>query len=243
MPINVQFRITLPFIDVSSNVINWAELAETAIVFEHDADEEVNRTHIHGYFFGYQLQRKTLGENIKKTFNLGSRDFATSEKCSRKDPRPIDLSGAYCYGSEFNTREVKFAKNISPAILDSLRVYSQSKATTINIASKSAPTTQNIILKEIKVKYKPTQYEHLKTVLLRINSDESNILTISSIALRRKKIFDIVFNYFRENELFMGKYKQLDFLDMVMLKLDCYDYKYSLFQDFEKRHSRLNSQP
>lgn len=242
MLINVQFRISLPYLDVSQHVIKWAELAEKALVFEHEADKEVSRTHIHGYFFGYQLQRKTLGENIKKAFNLGSRDFATSEKCSRSDPRPIDLSGAYCYGSDFNTNPVKFARNISPAILESLQAHTHSQATVMNIASGSAPTTELIIIKEIKTKQKPTQFQHLNTVILRIMSDETEILK-QPIEIMRKRVFEIVFDYFRQNELFMGKYKQLDFLDMVMLKLNCYDYKHSLYQDFEKRHGRLNSNP
>lgn len=240
---NIHVRIHLPYVDVSGALAKWCNMAETSFVFQHEADEEVSRTHIHAFMFGLPLERKTLSGYIKKEFNLiGNKDFFTSEKCSKVDPRPIDLSGSYCYGSKWDTLEPLFLKIISPDIVDELRTYSRSKRDSISIASKSTNVLNTVIIKEIKTKTKPTQYQHLQNVLQLINSDESNIL-LQPIEIMRKRIFDITFQYFKTHELFMGKFKQLDFLDMVMLKLDCAEYKFSLFQDFQKRHGRIISQP
>lgn len=238
---DVHVRIHREYIDVSASLVKWCEMAETSFVFQHDADDEVERTHIHAFLFNFPIKRKTLSGYIAKTFNItGNKDFFTSEKCSRKDPRPIDLSGAYCYGSVWNTLPPLFVKIKSPELLDRLRIYSQAKGTPINIASKSTPTT--IVLKEIKVKQKPTQYQHLNNVIQRCMTPELDIMR-QPIEIMRRRIFEVSFNYFKENELFMGKYKQLDFLDMVMLKLDCAEYKNNLWQEFQKRHGRNNFSP
>lgn len=235
---NIHVRIHMPYTDVSGQLVQWCDMAQTSFIFEHPADEEVNRLHIHAFLFDFPIKRKTLSGYISKTFNLkGNTDFFTSENCSRTDPRPIDLSGSYCYGSKWDSIAPLFAKFNSPDTMDKLRIYARSKGTPINIASKSNPTT--IILKEIKVKSKPTQYQHLQNVLQRCMTEELDIMR-QPIEIMRRRIFEVTFNYFKENEMFMGKFKQLDFLDMVMLKLDCADYKKNLWDEFQKRHGRNN---
>lgn len=234
---NIQFRIHRPYSDVSGVVIKLFDKCKSGFVFQHEADEEVNRQHIHGYMFEPSISRKTLSEQIGNKLSLkGNTDFFTSDKCSRKDPRPIDLSGAWVYGSKFGTVAVSFLKNISPDQVDELRVV-VSNWNFNKLASKSAPTTELIVLKEIKVKAKPTQYEHVMEVIKIINDTHPDLINSTSSADQRRCIFEVVYQYFQNNQLFMGKYKQLDFLDMVLMKWNSKDYKKSLFDDFWKRTS------
>lgn len=233
---NLQFRIHRSYDDVSGVVLKLFEKCNSGFVFQHEADEEVNRQHIHGYMFEPRISRKTLSEQIGDKLNLkGNTDFFTSDKCSRKDPRPIDVSGAWIYGSKFGTVAVIFIKNISPDQVDRLRVAA-SNWTFSKLASKSAPTTEVVVLKEIKVKQKPTQYQHVVEVLKTINDLHPDLNSRPS-AEQRRCIFEVVYRYFQNNEMFMGKYKQLDFLDMVLMKWNCQDYKKTLFDDFWKRTS------
>lgn len=235
---NVQFRIHRPYTDVSGLVVSLLEECNMGFVFEHPADEEVNRTHIHGYMFGAKLKTKTISQDwIKKKLGLkGNTDFGVSDKCSRNDPRPIDMSGAYCYGSKWDTIAASYLKNISPDLLDELRSYARSKRGFIAFASKSAPTTETIILKEIKVKTKPTLYQHANACSLQILEARPDIIK-ADIGSMRKCVFEMTFNYIRTNELFMGKYKQLDFMDNVLTRLNCDEYKNLLYHDFLKRTS------
>lgn len=234
MSVPLQFRIHREFSDVSGIVVSMFDKCEKGFLFQHDKDEEVARTHIHGFLFEPTVTRKTLSEQIAKKLHLkGNTDFFTSDKCSKKNPRPLDISGAYCYGSKWDTLAPIFQKNISPVELEELRCYSRKMGTYNNIAS-STHTTDIVVIKEVKVKTKPTQYQHLTNVVNRINDQFPELFKFSPLE-QRTKVFEIAFNYFRENELFMGRYKQLDFLDMVLLKLDCVEYKTTLFTDFTRR--------
>lgn len=235
---NIQFRVHRPYCDVSNVLVSLFDKCEKGFVFQHDADEEVNRTHTHGYMFAPTVSRKTLSEQIAKKLNIkGNTDFFTSDKCSRKDPRPIDISGAWIYGSKFGTVAPSFLKNISPDIVDELQAVAN-KWTFNKLASKSAPTTELIVLKQIKTTTKPTQYQHVTNVVKIILDTRPDLFSMSQTEQRRQ-VFEITYEYFRSNELFFGKYKQLDFLDMVLMKLGCSEYKNLLFGDFMRRTSNI----
>lgn len=234
---HIQFRIHREFSDVSGVVVSFFEKCEKGFLFQHPEDEEVARTHIHGFLFEPTITRKTLSEQIAKKLNLkGNADFYTSETCGKKDKRPLDLSGAYCYGSKWDTIAPILNKNISPVQLEELKSYSRSMGTYNNIA-RSTHTTEIVVLKEVKVKTKPTLYQHVLTVVNLINDQFPDLIKVSPLE-QRKQIFEICFNYFRQCELFMGKYKQLDFMDMVLLKWNCAEYKNILYSDFNRRTSQ-----
>lgn len=234
---NVQLRIHREYSDVSGFVVSLLEKCAQGFVFQHPEDEEVARTHTHGYMFEPTISRKTVSEQIAKKLNLkGNTDFFTSDKCSKRDPRPIDMSGAYMYGSKFDTIAPSYLKNISPDLLEELRRYARSKGTFHNIASKSAPTTELVVLKEIKVKQKPTLYQHVTECVKMITDTRPDIYK-TDIGSMRRQIFELSFSYIQSNQLFMGKYKQLDFLDMVLTKINCEEYKNLLYHDFLKRTS------
>lgn len=229
----LQFRIHREFSDVSGFVVSLFNKCEKGFVFQHPPDEEVQRVHIHGYLFEPTVTRKTLSEQIAKKLNLkGNTDFGTGDTCGKKK-LPLDVSGAYCYGSKWDTIAPNFSKNISPVELEELRCYSRKMGTYNNIAS-STHTKEVVVIKEVKVKTKPTQYQHLTNVVNRIMDQYPDLFKFSPLELRTK-VFEVTYNYFRENELFMGRYKQLDFLDMVLLKLNCTEYKNLLFTDFTRR--------
>lgn len=212
------------------------EKCEKGFVFQHPEDEEVARTHVHGYMFNPTISRKTVSEQIAKKLGLkGNTDFSTSDKCGKKDPRPIDISGAWTYGSKFATIAPSFQKNISPVEVDELQAIA-SNWTYNKLASKSAPTTSLVVLKEIKVKQKPTLYQHVTECANSITSTYPDIYK-ADVGDMRRRVFELAFQYIQSHELFMGKYKQLDFLDMVLTKIDCTEYKKLLFHDFLKRTS------
>lgn len=233
----IQFRIHLEYKDVSGFVVSMLEKCAKGFVFQHPEDEKVHRTHIHGFMFEPTISRKTCSEQIAKKLNLkGNSDFFTSNKCGDQ-PREMDISGAFCYGSKWATISPSFTKNISPDLLDELRNYSRKMGTFNNIHRSTITKTEIVVMKEIKVKTKPTQYQHCMNVVTRINELHPDLLK-QPHAEQRRCIFEICYNYFRENELFMGKYKQLDFMDMVLLKWNCAEYKNMLFADFTKRTSQ-----
>lgn len=235
---NIQVRIHRDWCDVSGFILSCFDKCAKGFVFQHPQDEEVARTHVHAYFFGYMFKRESLSESIAKKLNLkGNTDFFTSENCSRKDPRPIDISGSFEYGSKWDSIAPIFQKNISPVQMEQLRSYARKNGTFHKVA-RGSHTTEQIILKEIKVKTKPTQYQHAKTCATRIMEKHPEVLidNPNQRVQNMNNIFEIAYAYFRESELYMGKYKQLDFLDMVLVIINSADYRNQLRNAFLKRH-------
>lgn len=235
-----QSRIHREWADVSGFVVSYMAQAKMGFAFQHNADEDVNRTHTHAYYFEIPVLPKSYAGEIPSKLGLkGTSDFNTITYCSKgATKRPIDLSGAWCYGSKWGTLAPHFLKNISPDLVEQLQAYSRRMGTPNNIA-RNTHTTEVVILKEIKVKTKPTQYEHANTCATRIMDKYPEVLTDDSDTRdsNLRKIFEMSYAYFQESKLYMGKYRQLDFMDMVMVKLNSPDYKHQLFNLFVKRNS------
>lgn len=57
---NHAIRITLPYDDCKHIVRQWADRSVTAIVYQHDADEQISKTHIHIALYGCEVQAEAL---------------------------------------------------------------------------------------------------------------------------------------------------------------------------------------
>lgn len=235
---NVQFRVHRPWCDVSGQLVSVFETySETGFMFEHPPDEKCRRIHVHGFLFNPTATRKTISAKLQETLNLkGNEEFFTSDKCGEsrydKDRRELDISGAFWYGSKADTIAPVYLKNISPDLLESLRIHSRQNRTIMNIA-RNTHTTELVVLKEIKVKTKPTLYQHAKQCT-------TNIMDKGALALIQSPnyhtfIFTQCIEYLKSQELFMGRYKQLDFMDQVLLMLGDKSYETKLYEDFLKR--------
>lgn len=73
-------RITREFRDVSGVLMSWAEQSVAWYVYQHDADEDINRTHVHFLFRGSKASVKNLKERQNyKDLNLSRTDHAYKE--------------------------------------------------------------------------------------------------------------------------------------------------------------------
>lgn len=236
--IPVQFRIHRAWGDVSGVVVPLLEKCSQGFVFQHPPDAKVKRIHIHGYMFEPSITKKTISQEwIKEKLNLtGNEDFSTRDECGSSGKEKImDISGAFCYGSKWDTIAPIYSKNISPDLMEELRSYSRKMGTLNNIHGNSVNRTEIVVLKEVKDKVKPTLYKHCMTVVSRLNELYPKLM-FDTQEIQLETVFETSYNYFRENELFMGKYKQLDFMDMVLMKWGNKHYKNVLFADYSKRY-------
>lgn len=132
---NYQFRADRVFSDVSNVLVRFAEKAESGFLFEHPETPK-KCAHIHGYMFNMSIEIKTFRGKVKKTFSLTKADYETSDKCGEKK-QPIDISGAYAYGSRFAQLRPLWVKNFSPAQLEALQIYSRELGDKIEFARAS----------------------------------------------------------------------------------------------------------
>jgi len=101
------FRITRPYSDLSGIVSAIARTCEVFIIYEHECDDNVSRTHTHAYFTGYEATRATLSKLIKKDFPgmKGNKDL------SIKVANKADQATIICYMSK-GTLDPKYYKGI-----------------------------------------------------------------------------------------------------------------------------------
>lgn len=79
---NIAFRVSLAFSDVKLEQLY--EDCEKVIVYEHPADDEVSRTHIHGLCIGYKHKDDTF-----RKFFKGKYEYALTLK-NKKTGAPVD---------------------------------------------------------------------------------------------------------------------------------------------------------
>ena len=116
-----QVRIHIPYDDLNDTpYLDYFEETEVGFVFEHEADDEVNRTHCHMYFFGLKKARTTVDGFFRGKLR-GNGDFSVSQTCGKKK-RPLDLVGAWCYGTKEKLLEPKLVKGLSPEEQTWLRI-------------------------------------------------------------------------------------------------------------------------
>lgn len=118
-------RVTLPFSDCSGAIQAWFNRAVSGVCYEHEADEEVNQTHVHIVLFGSPVG----DEQLKKMFRLmchlpGKGNGFWSFKNSYRDRNtkaevPVD-EGAITYASKGSLRPV-LVKLFSPEKVEQLR--------------------------------------------------------------------------------------------------------------------------
>lgn len=56
----IRVRVTLPYQDCSGVIQQWVQRCDRAVVYEHEADEDVSRTHVHMALVGCQVGPEAL---------------------------------------------------------------------------------------------------------------------------------------------------------------------------------------
>lgn len=110
-------RITLPYADCSDIISKWANRSQKAIVYQHDADEEVSKTHVHIGLSGCEVGVEALKRMWPEAPGKGN------EFWSYKDWKPEtgDRDKYITYMSK-GKLSVSFLKNISEQLVETSRL-------------------------------------------------------------------------------------------------------------------------
>lgn len=111
---NYAIRVSRPYADCSGILDVWSSRAHAIAVFEHEADHEVNRTHIHVGLYGALVKIEALKRMWKDVSGSGNGFW------SFKDADGMDSPGFMQYLTYMSKGELrpKLLKNISPAIVE-----------------------------------------------------------------------------------------------------------------------------
>lgn len=226
-----QLRIHRSYSDVVELVESLYKKAESGFIFQHPPDDKVSRLHVHCYYFNIALKYDAIRERCLKFGLKGNSDFAISGTAG-EDRRPLDVSGAWCYGTKREELPVVFAKNISPATVEELKEYSRrfyAKWATNTPTGKSAEPVKEPVKKSKQL----TKYEHVRAIVSELLSPEFVKMSKSDperIAIVR----DVTLEYLRKNGIFSGMYRAVEWIETVLNDLGDETFKQSVTIRLEK---------
>lgn len=220
-----QLRIHRPYDDVASSIKQFSELSQTSFTFEHPQDDEVTRIHIHQYNFDLSIKYDAISQRIKKLGLKGNSDFSVSGTCG-KDKRPLDISGAWIYGSKFGTLAPKHVKNLTPEEVEQLNEYAR------QFADKNPHKVR--LVPEQQPKEKPkTRHQHIIEVALEVLTPEYVKLAARD-PQRIRIVRDTCLAYMRKHQIFCGKWKTVEFIESVLLNIGDESFNDAVSSQLEK---------
>lgn len=225
-------RVSLPYNDMSGVIAMWADSCLRMAVFEHEADEEVNTTHIHmimidcKYATAEQLKRDF--RKLVVTTRKGNELWSWEHK---KHPNP-DINFIK-YMTKGKLRPV-FLKNISPAEVEEQRALWVEESKHTPAVSSAEPKVPKLTKYEIVMKVKEyfdekAQREAPKDFFGRelpwYADDESILCCIRRILI--------------DNHQPLGLYKVMDIYDGYIMVSNKGKFVDNCLQVLEKRKVRV----
>lgn len=202
-------RITRPY-DEIKEWIQWIPATEK-IAVQHDADEEVNRTHTHILVIGCTLQKQSIKTKLERmNGKFVKDDWAFPEYENNKDHVLTYMSKGkldydYLYGLEIDWDAIK-AKWVEP---------------------KKTQTQLNRVCEIIKLdKMKVKEMIDRINLLIEENNDKPSIDVYLS-AIRQV--------FIKENKCIIGRFKTRDLVDTLMAIHEPTEWKQSLKKFCEYR--------
>lgn len=215
MPVDYQHfqvRVHRRWDETKDVLLKLGQISDHSVIFEHPPDEKVKRIHVHAYFFHLRLKDDAIRERIRKTGLKGNEDFAVSGQCG-EDRRPLDLSGAWAYGTKKDALRPVWINNISPAIVEELQDYARRfHAKWDNISPAASAVTGAPAPKKNK-----NRYQHVQDIAANVLDPE--FLKLDHVA-RIKRVRNATKEYLRNNQIFCGVIKTCEYIECVMANLD-----------------------
>lgn len=109
---NHAIRITLPYVDCSGIISKWADRSSRAVVYQHDADEKVSKTHVHLILGGCETKSEALKRMWKDAPGKGNEFWSWKDWDGEMKQIVYFTKGKYT---------AKFVKNFSEQELEKSR--------------------------------------------------------------------------------------------------------------------------
>lgn len=199
------FRITATFLSLDFFIKELLEHSSHLAIYEHTDGE---RPHIHGYVEGLTVSTDTLKNWIKKALNIKAfpkTDWMFEQKIGRgpKKGQPVDrFSLTYGHKGKF---PLLISKGFTESDIEhyhsqsyeSPKNYTKEKVQfkLISESKAQAHKRQKDLLDDMKIEYKIRQTKNLY-----VSQDE---------------VIEIVNSVIDKNNIIMGVYKRLDFMDSL----------------------------
>ncbi len=224
-------RIHRTYEELEPWVQNLAGKCSKLVVFEHEADEEVNRLHCHIMIVGYKTSDETMKVQVTKA--LGYRPPA-GDWAWDPDLRSEEETITYMSKKDL---QAKFVKGVSEDFIAECSAkylprdeYGKRKGKTqykvIAEKPEASRKRQNDLLDEMVKrlknyrKYEIQEYPIVSTMAAEVAEAE--------FKWNATQVLDVIMSVLNEERVIAGRYKIRDYYDTLMMRLDRAQYRASM---------------
>lgn len=224
---NFAFRITVAYDDLGLGLLALYDMSEKIAIYEHDADEDVNRTHIHGLIMGCNRKEDTVRTKFFKGI-YESTDYELKTKYQDKNKRwwPVDdkyitymskgrLQPQYVKGYSFEETEEFRKQWVDFSALKTARESSGTKVGEDQVAVATTPKKQM------------TVYSHCKAIIDGMKDKNNGLI--------KHNVIDEIIEYCNKNKIAMGGYKARDWYDCILQQAKPVHFRNLIVALIEKR--------
>lgn len=224
-------RIHRTYEELEPWVQNLTNKCEKLVVYEHEADEEVNRLHCHLMIVGYKTSDETMKVQVTKT--LGHRPEKTDwawDPDIRSEEETItymtkrDLQAKYVKGVSAEMIAECSAKYLPRSEYGKRHGKTQFKviAEKPEVSKKRQNDLLDEMVKRLKGfrKYEIEQYPIVSTLAAEVAEQE--------FKWNANQVLEVIMSVLNEERVIAGRYKIRDYYDTLMMRLDRSQFKASM---------------
>lgn len=193
-------RITRPYVEIMDWIAGIGSLSNIVVCYEHEADEEVSRTHCHILVYGDNMEKDTMKKRFIKLYGKPEKTdwyFKTTyDKGGVKTPVDLHLITYMSKGK----LDAKYIHRIEP-----IRVL-EYKQQWVTPGPKLVVEGSKFVVKDGDKEPKLTKWEMLE----RMQGDYTPEMTT-------KEVIEIIRKVLKKNHQVIGMYKIMDYYDSIML--------------------------
>jgi len=228
------FRVSMSMNDIGLGLAPILELCQRFIIYEHEADKDVSRTHIHGLMRVCSKRHDTVRNQFKKLF---PKNYQLSEtyKNSANEVKPVD-DGYITYMAKGGL-EPKAYESYTP---EEIKYWSDLWE---HHAPKPTITLQSgkiVITKEVEKARKAKKHETIMKVVAEIDKmkqalPEANVEHFFPYP----DVLRILIKELKEQQQCLGMYKVCEYVDAIMMYQNPKMFIYKATDYFENRDSKF----
>jgi len=209
---NFAFRISVSYQDANIRLLELFDMCEKVAVYEHEADDEVSRTHIHGLIMNCSRKEDTLRNKIFKPNWKKDYQLATTYR-SGKDLIITPVSESYITYMAKGKLDPQYVKGFTKEFID------ECKGKWIN-------WTPEKIAEESKEKKTTTVFDHCEAIA----KDVEELVGDYHLNVIAK-----IIKYQNSKRIKTNTYQVRDWYDTIVSQLKPNDYKNMIWNLIKKR--------
>lgn len=238
---NFAFRISVPWNDCRDVVLNYLkDISATLVIYEHEADEEVMRTHIHGLIMGCQRSDDTLRNKLFKV--MFTKNYELKSTFKRKGGGPLPVSLNYITYMSKGKLEPSYFHGITKEEIDAYRAAWVDYESTPAAKEKKDPTKAITRYEFIKECYEQYNKDFLHTRFTGKDPFSPPGNKVYPEIFDQAKACEIVIAKAIEHKQSMGFYKLVDVVDNVHMLRSPVSFHKKLHGYFVKRDEKMASE-